>query len=97
MPVDDWCHFSARLPRTSLHRRIKGGTLGFEDEKFSYVIVSRHSCPLPSARIVRRPQKKSGHVCLQLCHQENFEEKIFSKKQGNLYRTACNKKWGDSI
>lgn len=97
MPTNDWCHFSARLPRTSLHRRVKGGDLGYEDEKFSYVIFSRDACSLPDARIVRRPQRNKGHVCLQLCHQGELEEKIFSKKQGDLYREACRKEWGDSL
>ncbi len=97
MPANDWCHFSARLPRTSLHRRVKGGDLGYEDEKFSYVIFSREPCSLPDARIVRRPQRNKGHVCLQLCRQGKLEEKIFSKKQGELYREACRKEWGDSV
>jgi ribosomal protein RSM22 (predicted rRNA methylase) len=37
----DWCHFVSRVNRSPLHRRLKAGTLGHEDEKFSYVIATK--------------------------------------------------------
>mgnify|MGYP006175931339 CR=1 FL=1 len=33
--------FGQRINRTRLHRAIKGATLSYEDEKYSYVAVSR--------------------------------------------------------
>ena len=50
----DWCHFSERLERSSVHRQAKSAVLGFEDEKYSYVAVAREPIPLPTARILRQ-------------------------------------------
>ena len=62
----DWCHFSQRVERTSQHRQLKGGALGYEDEKFSYFVAARNNSPFTGARIVRHPGKHSGHVQLGL-------------------------------
>lgn len=91
-----WCHFSCRVERTSLHRRLKEGSLSYEDEKFAYLIVSKSPYPLPDARIVRHPQKRPGHVLLSLCTKEGkLEERIVSKKQKETYRIARKSSWGD--
>jgi ribosomal protein RSM22 (predicted rRNA methylase) len=92
----DWCHFAERLPRTSLHRQLKGGALGYEDEKFSYVAVSRDDCiPAPS-RIVRHPQRHSGHILLTLCSQQGIESQTVTRSQGKDYARARRAEWGDS-
>lgn len=97
MQEGDWCHFAARLSRTSLHRKLKGGRLGYEDEKFSYLMVSKTNYP-PNAlgRILRHPRKQSGFVELQLCTREGVQRKVFSKKDSDHYRLARKLEWGDS-
>jgi ribosomal protein RSM22 (predicted rRNA methylase) len=89
MKGDNWCHFSVRLPRTSLHRRIKKGTLGFEDEKFSYLVASKKPFSPIGKRILRHPIKKRGHVIVDLCTNEGVERKVFTKLK--------KPKWGDLI
>lgn len=97
MPPGDWCHFSARLDRSALHRRLKGGTLTYEDEKFSYVVVAKEPCPLPYARILRYPQNRTGHTHVSLCTATGLKDETFSKKQGALYRQVRRLDWGDAI
>ncbi len=83
---NNWCHFSARLERSRLHRLLKEGTLGHEDEKFSYLIAAKTPFPKFRSRILRHPLKQSGHARLSLCSDNgNLEEKNCNAKgKGNL-------------
>jgi ribosomal protein RSM22 (predicted rRNA methylase) len=94
----DWCHFSARIERTRLHRLLKEGSLGYEDEKFCYLVVSKNpGIPYPN-RIIRHPLKQSGHVRLTLCTERGtIEEKTISRKDKEFYRKARDADWGDRI
>ena len=91
----DWCHFAERLERTAEHRRIKGGSLGYEDEKFSYLAATRLPPPERSARIVRHPMIHSGYVQLQLCATDVLQRLTVTKSQKDIYRAARKAKWGD--
>ncbi len=97
MTGGDWCHFSERVERSFLHRKTKQATLGFEDEKFSYVIASKTPCNLPQGRILRPPLKRSGHIHLTLCAPGGIKQEIVSKKSGDCYKTARKLEWGDAI
>ncbi|MBB5121091.1 rRNA methyltransferase [Streptomyces eurocidicus] len=97
-PGTDWCHFSARVSRSSLHRQVKGGSLPYEDEKFSYVAAVR-DLPVPAApaRVVRKPQIRKGQVLLELCTPEDgLTRETVTKRHGALYRTARDTDWGDT-
>ncbi|MBB4687867.1 small ribosomal subunit Rsm22 family protein [Amycolatopsis jiangsuensis] len=96
-PGEDWCHFAARLPRSSLHRRIKSSTLGFEDEKFAYVAATTTPADRPPARIIRHPRKHKGFVHLDLCTPDGLAPAtVVSKRQGARYRAARSAEWGDA-
>jgi ribosomal protein RSM22 (predicted rRNA methylase) len=98
LPADDWCHFAARLPRSRLHRRAKGGELGWEDEKLSYAALSREPVAPAAARIIRPPQPRSGHVRLVTSDRDGaVRERTVSRKQGDAYRAARKASWGDAI
>jgi ribosomal protein RSM22 (predicted rRNA methylase) len=92
----DWCHFSQRVERTSQHRQLKGGALGYEDEKFSYLIASKNNSPSTGARIVRHPGKHSGHVKLVLCTAEGkIENRTITRSSKEAYKRARKAEWGD--
>jgi ribosomal protein RSM22 (predicted rRNA methylase) len=92
----DWCHFSQRVERSSLHRQIKGGRLPYEDEKFSYIVAAKEcSRPPGAARIVRHPQRRSGHIQVELCTARGIERRTITRSQGTDYRRARQAEWGD--
>lgn len=97
VPGADWCHFSARVSRSSLHRQVKGGSLPYEDEKFSYVAAARFPVSPAPSRVVRRPQIRKGQVLLDLCGaEERLSRTTVTKKHGDLYREARDADWGDT-
>lgn len=93
----DWCHFSQRLERTREHRRIKGGSLGYEDEKFSYLIASPLGLTFAIARVVRHPLKHSGHVQLELCTPDGLTIRTVTRSSKEAYRSARKAEWGNEF
>lgn len=92
----DWCHFSVRIPRGKYHRRAKEGSLPYEDEKYSYLVVAPRHYPLPQNRVIKAPIKKTGHVILDLCtHKGTADRRIVAKSEGKLYTEARDVEWGD--
>jgi ribosomal protein RSM22 (predicted rRNA methylase) len=99
LPAGDWCHFSVRLPRSKAHRRLKGGSLGYEDEKFSYLTVARsHLRPAPAAaRVLRPPLVRKFAVELTLCARSGLEQRAVTRQEGGAYKAAKKLTWGDAL
>jgi ribosomal protein RSM22 (predicted rRNA methylase) len=98
MPDDDWCHFGQRINRTRAHRTAKGAVLSYEDEKYSYVAVSRQPGPPIDARIVRRPQILPGRVVLHLCTPDGLRMEVATRgKDKEAFREARDLRWGDAL
>ncbi|MER7947137.1 small ribosomal subunit Rsm22 family protein [Streptomyces sp. NPDC096079] len=96
VPGTDWCHFSARVSRSSLHRKVKGGSLPYEDEKYAYVAAVRFPVTPAPSRITRRPQIRKGLVQLELCGPEGLGRDTVTKRHGPLYKQARDADWGDA-
>lgn len=95
LEAGDWCHFSRRLPRTRLHRRAKGADRPFEDEKYSYVVLSRTASPPGGSRVIRPPRRRKGLVETVECAPGGIVRRTTSRRQGNQYKEARRLRWGD--
>ena len=94
---DDWCHFATRLPRGDVHRAVKRVSRGFEDEKFSYAALSREPGERATARIIRPPLVRSGHVYLDTCEAGGVARRIVTRRDASAYRAARKAGWGDVL
>ncbi|MFD0368599.1 small ribosomal subunit Rsm22 family protein [Streptomyces sp. NPDC127114] len=95
VPGTDWCHFAARVSRSSLHRQVKGGSLPYEDEKYAYVAAARFPVTPATSRVTRKPQIRKGQVLLDLCGPDGLARETVSKRHGALYKEARDAEWGD--
>jgi len=94
---DDWCHFVARVSRSALHRKLKGGELSYEDEKFSYVAFARRSdAPRATGRIVRRPSHRRHFVELSVCRGGRIQRFGLGRSHPG-YGVASRLAWGDAV
>jgi len=94
----DWCHFAERVARSRIHRQAKGADVPWEDEKFSYVALSRKPASAAGARLIARPRKASGRVTLKLCCADGSAgEQLFSRRDGEAYKRASRSDWGSAL
>lgn len=95
LPEGDWCHFTARVARSKLHKQLKGGDAPYEDEKFCFLAVSREQCA-GADRILRHPKIESGKITLHLCTKQGIIDKIVTKKSP-LFKMARKSDSGDAF
>lgn len=98
MPENDWCHTTCRVARTKIHKMLKNGEVPYEDEKFSYIAVSKEKIEKGDfARVLRHPKIESGKITMQVCSIDGIEEKVITKKDKELFKTARKVWCGDKI
>ncbi|MFN0064970.1 MAG: small ribosomal subunit Rsm22 family protein [Chlamydiales bacterium] len=90
-----WCHFSVKVERSALHRRLKEASLTYEEEKFAYCILTKEKLPALGTRILHTPQKRKGHINLTLCTDKGIEKRTISKRTKEAFRSAKKCSWGD--
>lgn len=92
-----WCHFSARIPRSKLHRYLKDdASLGWEDEKFSYIAVSRTPVAAPRWRALGTPH--GGKVVrIETCQKDGTAPVLTFSRRNEDYKTVRKMGWGDAL
>ncbi len=98
MSGGDWCHFAVRLARSAEHRAAKDAQLGHEDEKFSYAVLVRDApVKRATARILRHPQVRPGHIRFELCTPDGLRSTVVSRRDREAFKHARKASWGDDL
>lgn len=98
LPKDDWCHFVARVERTKIQKDVKRADAPFEDEKFTYLAFAKCECDISNIkRIIRHPIIRSNMVEVKFCGNGEIVNKIYTKKDKELYKKVKKMNVGDNI
>lgn len=98
MIEDDWCHATCRIARSKVHKFLKKGDVPYEDEKFSYIAVSKSKFDINNiARVLRHPKIEEGRISLEICTKDGIRTKVVTKKDKEMFKKARKVKCGDMI
>jgi ribosomal protein RSM22 (predicted rRNA methylase) len=97
LQAPDWCHFTQRLPRSRAHRQIKGVELGFEDEKFAYVALTRAPAARRPTRVLAQPIVTKVDVTAKLCAPGGLVIAKLPRRAKADYAQARRWRWGDAV
>src|SRR5581483_10222182 len=93
----DWCHFAQRLPRLRAHIQIKGAELPFEDEKFSYVVLTRGPATQRLSRVLAPPAINKVEVSAKLCTANGLGVAKVQSRDKTAYAAARRWRWGEAV
>jgi len=91
---EDWCHFSQRLPRSRDHMLLKEARVPFEDERYSYVVVTREKVA-SGARILATPLEAKPGLTFKLCDENGLRVQFVARRDKDEYRRMRKRDWGD--
>ena len=97
LQAPDWCHFVQRLPRARAHKELKGAQLPFEDEKFSYVILTRKPVTHRRARVLAPPNVTKVEITAKLCTPDRLSYAKVPHRDKPAYAAARRWRWGDAV
>ena len=94
MAEGDWCHFSQRLSRSRDHMLLKDANVPFEDERYSYAVVTRAK-PASGARILAPPLEAKHGLTFKLCDENGLHAQFVASRDKDEYRRVRKRGWGD--
>jgi ribosomal protein RSM22 (predicted rRNA methylase) len=94
LQADDWCHFSQRLARSRDHMLLKEATVPFEDERYSYVVVTRQKMAT-GARILAPPLETKPGITFKLCDETGLRAQFVASRDKDEYRRVRKLGWGE--
>jgi ribosomal protein RSM22 (predicted rRNA methylase) len=97
LQAPDWCHFVQRLPRLRAHMQVKEAELPFEDEKFSYVALTRAPAARRFARVLAPPAVSKVEVSAKLCTTEGLRMTKVARRDKAEYAEARRWRWGEAL
>jgi len=97
LAAPDWCHFTQRLQRSRAHKQVKGVELPFEDEKFSYVALTREPVTRHPARVLAQPVVTKVEVSAKLCTRQGLAMSKVPRRDKAAYAAARRWRWGDGL
>ncbi|WP_257166019.1 small ribosomal subunit Rsm22 family protein [Bradyrhizobium sp. SRS-191] len=95
----DWCHFVQRLARSRAHRELKGADVPFEDEKFSFIALTRQPAPhRPEARVLAPTAVTKIGVTAKLCEADGAVRTVsIPRRNKEAFAAARRWDWGDGV
>jgi len=93
----DWCHFSQRLQRSRAHMQVKGAEVPFEDERFSYVALTRAPVAQRRSRVLAQPDVGKVEITAKLCTTEGLSVTRVPRRAKADYASARRWRWGDAV
>ncbi len=91
----DWCHFATRVSRSRAHQIVKAGSVGYEDEPYTYLAAARRPRSAKGDRILRPPRVSKASVCIDLCTDGRVRELDIARRDAARYKRARKARWGE--
>ena len=95
MASRNWCHFKTRVQRSRAHMHAKQGTVPFEDEAFSYLVLSRTAVVQSGGRVVAPVTVNKVATTLPLCDASGLHDVVIASRDKPAYKRAKKSGWGD--
>ncbi len=94
----DWCHFKVRVQRSRDHLLLKGATVPYEDEPYTYLALTRDAPRArASHRVIKPPVHSKAAITLAVCSASGAAAAESTKRDGQKYKYFKRIDWGDEV